>query len=292
MLIGLASYAGRHWRGELPLWLSFWVNLVLLSVLPVAPVFGFVVWFEHFENVTVAAASLLVILIGMICLVPWQLIGTWRAARRHQQEGGSRVVVMFTCLAVIGMWINTAFAVPTIAPLFKEIWHVVNGVENSQFFVSISADGSAIEFTGNIAFGATRRVRQVIETAPDAHWLVLQSPGGRVVEAHKLRALVERHRLNTAVSDNCSSACFLVFVSGMERHAAPNTRIGVHGITNTAGAHPSEFTDDYERERAYLRSRGLHEEFIRKIYEAPSTRMWWLSREELERYGIITNRMN
>jgi hypothetical protein len=292
LLLKLRSYAGRHWRGELPLWHSFWVNLVLLSTLPIVPAFGFVFWFEHFENVTVAAAGMLVILMGMICLMPWQLIGTWRAAGQYRRDGGNRVIVTLTYLMLIACWINVATAIPMGRPLVTEIWHIVNGVERSQFFVSMSDDGSAIEFTGNIGFGAARRVRQVIEAAPGAQWLVLQSPGGRVVEAHKLRALVERHRLNTAVSDHCSSACFLVFISGKERHAAPNTRIGVHGITDAAGANPSEFTDDYERERAYLRSRGLHEEFVRKIYEAPSTRVWWLSRDELERYGIITNRTN
>lgn len=66
-----ASYLKLHWRGELPLWVSFWVNIVLATLL-----FGALA--AAFYALSSVAGGLFAIL-----AVPawvWSHVGLWRCA--------------------------------------------------------------------------------------------------------------------------------------------------------------------------------------------------------------------
>src|SRR5690242_16822097 len=73
------SYIARHWRGELPLYLSFWLNGVLLHV----------ALSQIFIGITMFSNSLAFDLLGFygffvlrLPVAVWQLVGIWRSAQR------------------------------------------------------------------------------------------------------------------------------------------------------------------------------------------------------------------
>ncbi len=58
--------------------------------------------------------------------------------------------------------------------------------------------------------------------------LVINSPGGSVLEARKLGRYLRANGLRTAVDRTCTSACIDVLAGGAERYATPAARLGVH----------------------------------------------------------------
>ena len=85
---GRFGYVGKHWRGELPLWISFWINFFLLTLLLrladswlffVGPFGGTLFDF---------ATGQIRFLIAQFIIFPWQIVGVWRSClrRRHGQS--------------------------------------------------------------------------------------------------------------------------------------------------------------------------------------------------------------
>lgn len=68
-------YLARHWRGELPLWQSFWVNWLL----------GGGIYSLMLLAALLSARFALAAIIGIMVVIPygiWSVVGTWRAAIR------------------------------------------------------------------------------------------------------------------------------------------------------------------------------------------------------------------
>jgi hypothetical protein len=92
------NYIGRHWRGELSLSVSFWINGVVVSVL-----FGMVdnivdklvkltmlvlLWPLQdptlYNSLVSAAAWLLSAIVVWLAVTIWQMVGIWRSATRYR----------------------------------------------------------------------------------------------------------------------------------------------------------------------------------------------------------------
>lgn len=114
----LGSYFARHWRGNLSLPRSWWVNDVILqtlgcNLLVIAAVFVVLLSFHSqssFLN-TLAVGELL-----NTSVLIWALVGTWRAAGRYQ---GPHV---WSTLSRIGMCLGVVISVGIPAEILME-WH-------------------------------------------------------------------------------------------------------------------------------------------------------------------------
>jgi hypothetical protein len=103
------SYFSRHWRGELSLAQSYWLNGVLV---------GFVFRALFIAGVALLGAfvkdhSLLVPSFILLTLVPvavciWQVVGIWRSADNYSEGGGRS---MWANLAKIGCVIGVLFMI-------------------------------------------------------------------------------------------------------------------------------------------------------------------------------------
>ena len=82
------NYIRKHWRGELSLPISFWINFVLLNI----GIRVFEAWltdYSPFENpVTFSRLLILYVILALAIIYPWQIIGLWRACNRHIAELG------------------------------------------------------------------------------------------------------------------------------------------------------------------------------------------------------------
>ena len=105
------GYIGRHWRGELSLAVSFWINVVLIDfILKSAELISAA--FLHNPSTGTHVTIIHNPLVIMI-LYPWQIIGLWRSSERHIETTGKR------------FWARTAqvlVALGFIATLSKLVW--------------------------------------------------------------------------------------------------------------------------------------------------------------------------
>jgi hypothetical protein len=100
--ISRANYMIRHWRGELSLTVSFWINLCLLSL-------GYVLLaglFFEYPNLwpkNYIAFCILVYTAAILGLAMpfWQMVGVWRSAKKLTDSGGPQFWARLAQLAVI-----------------------------------------------------------------------------------------------------------------------------------------------------------------------------------------------
>ena len=96
----LESYAGRHWRGELSLGQSFWVNLILLHAVLVLPAWAAVqVWGESHASTLYPVLKMYSFLLVAVRI--WQVVGVWRAAGAHADKSGSSAWCVVARVAVV-----------------------------------------------------------------------------------------------------------------------------------------------------------------------------------------------
>jgi hypothetical protein len=99
----IVNYIKRHWRGDLSLSLSYWINGWLLGI---ACIVGTVPIFEHPSPSTEYAIGLLIVIVLGCTIEVWQLIGIWRSASKHTERGGRKIWASLARVGVIFGWAN------------------------------------------------------------------------------------------------------------------------------------------------------------------------------------------
>lgn len=282
-------YVLRHWRGELPLGVSFWVNAFLLSVLfhsLVSPCLGLVNAEASPRAFAVAALSSWLI---YCALASWQYIGLWRSARHQLRRGGRplparavQVFVVFGTLAAMQTLVLTAL------PQMKEYAQIAMGLDPcSRYTLRVLHGGVELEISGAIGFGLTDRVREHLDANPGVHIVRLNSSGGRVGEARRLHELIANRRLATYSSQGCYSACTDAFMGGVLRLLHRDARLGFHRPF-FPGLSADEAEASVRAERDFLIARGVSASFVEKALSTPSGDMWFPSTYELQQAHVIT----
>ncbi|WP_127754191.1 ATP-dependent Clp protease proteolytic subunit [Devosia sp. 1566] len=90
-----------------------------------------------------------------------------------------------------------------------------------------------LSLTGTLDVGSAERfAAEIAERGEYVQTVVLDSPGGSVVDALAIGSLIHQRGLATKVAAGslCASSCPIIFASGAERIASPEAAIGVHQI--------------------------------------------------------------
>ncbi len=124
--------------------------------------------------------------------------------------------------------------------------------------------------------------------------VLLSSPGGSVAEALQIGAIIRTQRLATTVADECSSACGLIWLSGVRRYYNPGVRIGFHAAYVVRDGKPVETGMGNAEIGSFLTHLGLNVQAIRFITAAPPNGIRWLSLQDAKRLEIdvITSAAN
>src|SRR5262245_8191534 len=77
-----ANYLVRHWRGDLPLHVSYWINGVLTNVVAMAVLIVPII-LTHIDINYGGALGWGAFWATLILLNLWQVVGIWRSAARH-----------------------------------------------------------------------------------------------------------------------------------------------------------------------------------------------------------------
>lgn len=104
--------------------------------------------------------------------------------------------------------------------------------EGKDYTIKLSEDGKTISFVGDISPGTYNSIAARLYRHKTIERVELSSFGGRLSEAFDLGRLFRKLRLTTVVTDNCNSACVLLFLGGVKRIVrAPYYELGFHRVS-------------------------------------------------------------
>jgi hypothetical protein len=84
------SFLTKNWRGELPLWISYWIigvvgSIVLVFLVIVIASISSALSLSAY-NPSALLATLVATWILILLFATWQFVGVWRSASRYTQE--------------------------------------------------------------------------------------------------------------------------------------------------------------------------------------------------------------
>ena len=283
-----------HWQGRQSLAWSVAVNLVALRVLiavtqaAISPAEG-----TDYSTNALLVFVLALFFHGVVFL--WQVVGTLRAAERHIQQKGpisgmwgaqicAIIVFWFTATDAFEAWQMTIYQPP------EENFALRMDREHaSQYSLTQSPDGTAIELSGTITHGVSKKFARALQSNPDIKTVILESDGGNIYEARGLSKLIREHHINTVALSKCSSACTTVFIAGTRRVLGAGAKLGFHQYRLDAnydvpGADPAA---EQNRDRALYSASGVADWFQEKMFNASANQMWFPTNEELITAGVV-----
>jgi hypothetical protein len=285
------NYIARHWRGELSLPVSYWLNGILGGVAVGATVgaLAYATSRQSDAQPLIWLLSLIATWILAALLTLWQAVGVWRSATRYRQSGKRFWGGAAKTLALLGVaQLGANFAMVGSAQL-AGIYEIVSGdalVGPHEFH--ILAKGQTLEFSGGITFGVAQELERFLNAMAGVRTVRLNSAGGRVLEAQKMSDLIRKRNLATFVAQDCLSACTIVFLGGKERFMLPTARLGFHqpafrGMT-AADRRAAIATEEQRLQERF----GLSREFAARANSAAPSAMWYPDKDELVSERVVT----
>ncbi|MBL8197650.1 MAG: hypothetical protein JNJ67_01835 [Chromatiales bacterium] len=285
----LYSWIARHWRGELRLGISWWINCVALTVV----LYWLIPWIAHASGLSSGeSASAYTAILGLVLLqtgiIPlWQMVGLWQACDRALRTSdriftarlAQVAAVLFTLLiATRGL---VAGAEQVIAA--RVAW----ALGSYQYQVTLLPGGREIEVDGGLGFGVSAAVGELLASNPDVRRIRLNSGGGALSEGVRLRELIVAHGLDTYSSRECSSACVSAFIGGRFRYLQRGARMGFHLPRNWEPLSTGPVSSLYATELRYFQQRGVPNWFLGNWIRS-GQKFWYPTGFQLQRAGIVS----
>jgi hypothetical protein len=140
---------------------------------------------------------------------------------------------------------------------------------------------------GRIVSGDAKRLRAALHGEQRVVLLVLNSPGGSVLEAQEIAKLIHASGAPALVPSNavCASACFMLFAAAKSRLVEPGAMVGVHSASVSGGNETMDtlgVTTLMAREAAAY---GVPSGITGRMVTTRPGEMAWLTRAELESMG-------
>jgi hypothetical protein len=281
------NYVLRHWRGELSLARSYWVNIILLGVV-LTVAWGLGGQYLPSDLAAWAAAMLLGVAFTFAIAV-WQGVGFARAvvaAPQRGVKGGTAFLAWCGLVLFVG-----GAAVRTVQqtwPMTKELMAIAAGDHRTaEMKLTLLPSGHELEISGGLRAGSARKFQAFLESAPHIRVIHISSVGGRIREAVAIADLIAQRGLTTYVAGRCVSAGTLIFLGGKERYAHAAAKIGFHAAS-FAGITKSELGELNQPVVDRMVKAGVSRDFVNRVTNTPPSEMWYPSFEEMKRAGVVT----
>ncbi|RUO74516.1 hypothetical protein CWI80_04015 [Pseudidiomarina sediminum] len=275
-----ANYIVRHWRGELSLVVAFWVNLVLVNVLTTAAsnalsLSGLLDGISWTSRLFIVVISLFL----AVVLGGWQIIGTWRSARRHPSRGGGRFIAGLVQVILV---LNVVSLVVGVFLLMTEIKLVFESRFEQNYVVQVSDDGTRMHLEGELGTGISDQVIDLLAEHTSIEEISLTSIGGDLDEALRIATALASYQathrsVTTHVNDYCASACTIAFIAGDKRSITRNASLGFHQFSTYVPGHydRTQMLRLQNKVRNYFRQRGVTQDFLKVMFQASADDMWY-----------------
>ena len=287
-----ASYVARHWRGELSLGVSYWINGTLVGIV-VSVLTGVLAAQDITAAPRMLSFAYAVLALTLIPITIWQIVGIWRSAA-PKSEGNSfwgessRWSGLARASAAIGA---ISLLVTTVNNRLPNAWAnmqiAFEGDSTPHHVLHLLNDGKELEITGGIDFGTAADFRNVLEASANVQTIDLSSIGGRVAEAEQVRALIKARHLATYTNGYCASACTVIFGGGSPRYIGPNGKLGFHRYA-FPGLTTQQDDDLNSQGQQELVSDGIDAGFANKVFTTASSSMWDPDHSILLSAGVVS----
>lgn len=284
----------RHWKGELPLSVSFWLMFVLLTAayhctepLLLSP------FADHPREFI--ALSIISLVTSTLVIYPWQIVGLLRASDRHYHTY-QRSVVRYGVQAaiVISLALTAAHLMGAAQSLviYREKMEFLAGLGKADYSLELVNQGSYLRLQGPLDIGITGAVKKTLDQNPGVTAVILDSEGGQVYEGRGLALLIDRRELDTYSFRGCSSACTTAFIGGRKRYLAASAKLGFHQyrLDSKAVLQFHKFRDsgmEQKKDLAIFKAKNLKEDFLRRLFETPHDQLWFPDAQTLIDAGVI-----
>lgn len=285
---GPLAFFRKHWNGDYSLGRSYWVNTFLVSLF--APALGLLLSpiLQDLPARYSSAAVLVLTALGLLAWT-WAISGTWASANKHVQRGGKLWWANAAKVAIVLGILRTVVEVGDMSRSLAAYWRVALGEQpGPQYTIQVSADGKSVVLKGGMNDGTAEALTMALDMAPAVNTVVFSSTGGWIREGNLVAKVISERRLMTYVEGECTSACTIAFLAGIDRAAGPNAHIGFHQFKSVGEAGGS--ADDDAMARAVYERAGIPGEFIAKVVSTPPAKVWYPTHEELLAANIITRR--
>jgi len=152
--------------------------------------------------------------------------------------------------------------------------------------VSTASLGSKIyELHGEIDQSAVDQLIAAVEKGVEL--VRLNSPGGDMGHAMRAFDVLVAANVDTEVRGICASACSIIFLAGNNRHIPVGSSFGVHqwvSLSNAVTEAETQIVAAEMMER--FKKAGVDEALFIKASRTPPSGMYWLSKYELEVWGV------
>lgn len=163
--------------------------------------------------------------------------------------------------------------------------------------------GGDLRLTGTIEVGSAERFASEIAARGEyVETVVVDSPGGSVVDALAIGSLIHDNGLATRVAAGslCASSCPIIFASGATRIASPDAAIGVHQIyaaamtgdpqnaLRVAGTAMSDAQTMTGEIIGHLTKVGVDPALWLHALETPPNQLYYFNTEEMTRLKLVT----
>jgi hypothetical protein len=288
---GNRGYLMRHWRGELPLGVSYWVSGILVALL--AMILTAVVSAPDITKAPrLISSSYAILALILILASVWLSVGNWHSAgrrigERHMQ--GKRafwayLVRVATVIQFFFLGVNTlAYSLPNITANLKIAF---GGDTLPHHVLRLLNGGTEIALTGGFDFGTASDLRTLLSASPVVKTIDFNSIGGRVAEAEHVRELIRERGLATYTAGLCASACTLAFIGGNPRLVGPGGKLGFHRYSFPGLTPAQEIAANLAGQKSLLDA-GINPEFVAKAFSTPGSGMWYPDMPTLRSANVI-----
>ena len=204
------------------------------------------------------------------------------------------------------------FGALALVPLF--------GVQSSRALEDFKVYRGVLVLEGRIVKGDYDKLRNFLGNKTNfekiSGGMFLASPGGSIIEAMKIGRLIRALRLSTSAPSGpalggrrfgesvitpgvladaksnygCASACFFIYIAGVERHVGWAGRLGIHRPfeleSETRKLDVDQQTNRNWQVRGlvqrYLKEMDVPEKYVDLMYSVPSNEVRWFTQSEVD----------
>jgi len=281
------SFFAKHWRGELPLAISYWVNVFLLNIVSLSAIFGLGAISDKIQNAYYLLALMVFAYVSVLLIAVWQIVGAWRSATNHkiryEKHFWASVVQLLMVVGTIQVAVAEYNGVKTIVAIAE----MATGSDGLSKF-EIKVDGKNLRIDGYISFPIIDEFDNFIKYNANIDTVILNSLGGRAGPSRHIQQSILAHKLKTHTETICLSGCTLAFLAGSQRTINVGAKLGFHQ-QSLEGLSESDIRELSREDVAFFDVRGVSKDFTQRAFNTPADDMWYPSFHELMKSGFITH---
>lgn len=282
----MLGYVGRHWRGDLSLPQSYWVNGVLIG-LPYniyVRVVGEVFRENHLHSPSDYFFWVVLPFLAYLPLLTWQLVGIWRSAGRRISDGRPA----WAWIARIVIVVNLVVLATTFISNVKTNYSLVNAYfEERAARFEVEGHGNYAILHGEITDAAADQLEPLLKAPHMSRLVINGSNGGFVLPTLRLAKVIHDRKLMVVAIGECDSACTGLIAAADVRAINPDTICGFHrgtmaGLNDTA--------EGWNKVEDYYKSAGMSPKLLDKVRQHHGPRdLYEPKMRELIETGFITD---